>query len=138
VLKIGLFDASLPGADDWDMWIRIAAWHRVVGCPDVLVEIREHDQNQGKNAERMYGIAARVVEKNSHPHAHCPQCRRAYGSARRRVREDYYVKACNAAAVALRKGKYREAFRLRLRAIWRNPTALGRIPTRVLQSVRSS
>lgn len=137
VMELGMFDPTVPGADDWDMWIRIAAVSKVVGCPEVLVEIREHGGNQGKNAERMFRIAARVAAKHRNLHPNCKQCRTASAGARRRVRDDYYAKACAAARRALDEKRYREAVGLRVRALLRCPMVLGRLPMRLARLARS-
>ncbi len=40
--KAGIFDASLPARQDWDMWIRISAEYQIGVVPEVLVEMGEH------------------------------------------------------------------------------------------------
>jgi len=40
--KVGLYDASLEGAEDWDMWLRIAEHFELLYVPDVLYYYRHH------------------------------------------------------------------------------------------------
>lgn len=40
--KVGPFDASLKGSEDWDMWLRIAEGHSIDAVPKDLVAIRRH------------------------------------------------------------------------------------------------
>lgn len=133
---VGGFDPKLPGADDWDLWIRVAARYRVLGCPEVLVEIHEHPGNQGKRVERMYTVASDVVRKHRNLHPGCAQCGEASRSAEVRLREDYYVKTCAASTAALRARRVGLAAQLRARALLRNPRAITRLPLRVLALLR--
>jgi glycosyltransferase involved in cell wall biosynthesis len=41
--KVGLYDASLEGAEDWDMWLRIAEHFGLLYVPDVLCYYRHHE-----------------------------------------------------------------------------------------------
>lgn len=128
----GPFDPSVPGADDWDMWIRISARGRVLGCRRLVSEIREHVGNQGKRIDRMYPIICRVIEKHRDTHAACPECRSAYRSAKARAREDYYVKTCSRATLVASQGALPQALWLRLSAAVRNPIAALRWPRRIV------
>jgi glycosyltransferase involved in cell wall biosynthesis len=130
VEEVGTFDPEVSGADDWDMWIRIALDHKVVGCLEILVEIREHEGNQGKRIERMFSIVRRVVEKHPSVHPGCRLCAEAHREARRRLLDDYYAKTAAQAVRAWRHGRYVDGVRLRLQAIARNPAALKRLAGR--------
>jgi len=61
---VGLFDESLPSAEDWDMWIRIALCYRIGYLDDVLVERREHGASLSRNTDRMLASDIRVFEKH--------------------------------------------------------------------------
>lgn len=134
VEQVGLFDSALPGADDWDMWIRIAAaGFRVVGFREVLVEIREHPGNQGKRIDQLYHIIAQVINKHRNTHLGCELCRSAHRRACEKLAEDYYVKSSLAAAKALQDGRYGEALCFRAKGLTRNPHAALRVSRRLLQ-----
>ena len=132
--QIGLFNPDLGGVDDWDMWIRIAAaGYKVRGIAEPLVEIREHTDNQGKRFEQLYSRVLTVIENTARFDALSPDVVAARAAARRRLRQDYYVKACRRAALAARRGRLHEAAAYRLKALRRYPEALGHLPRRILR-----
>lgn len=51
--QIGLFDASLTAAEDWDMWLRIVQFHPVYNLREPLVRIRRHFTGSFRNADKM-------------------------------------------------------------------------------------
>jgi glycosyltransferase involved in cell wall biosynthesis len=59
----GLFDTELRSSEDRDMWLRIAAGHRVYYLDRPLVRIRKHGGNMSRNADRMRLAMRRVREK---------------------------------------------------------------------------
>ncbi len=50
--KLGDFDDSISGNDDWDMWIRISEIGRIYRLPEHLVRYRVHDENLSKRRNR--------------------------------------------------------------------------------------
>lgn len=52
--KIGLFDSSLDGQEDWDMWIRIAKYYRFVLIKIPLAKRRIHPNRISYNLEESY------------------------------------------------------------------------------------
>ncbi len=136
--ELGGFDESVPGVDDWDLWIRIAAArYRILGCPPVLSEIRLHKNNQGKNIEALYQTARRVIDKNAAPHPGCTACLRSERRARATLRSDYYVKNCELARRAARDGQIGRALYYRTKALARNPIAVTYAPARLLSRLGS-
>ena len=132
---VGSFDETLPGADDWDMWIRIAAGYAVLGCRRVLVEIREHGSNQGKRLDRMYDVTRRVIQKHQALHADCAECDAASRRATRQLALDYYVKSCDRSRELWRSGQPFAALATRLKGTIRHPAAVARLPVRAAQSL---
>ena len=123
LVEVGLFNAGLRGAEDWDMWLRLAErWHvAAVGEPVALY--RSADSNSGQmcsDSVGMYRQMLRVQEMAlGLPRAHA-----APRAARRRVRRRLLNLAYEAmvyeAEQALAEGdratarvKLREALRLR-------------------------
>jgi len=51
--EVGPFDEGLRAAEDWDMWLRIAARYRIVNLPEVLVSISQHGTGTFRNPEKM-------------------------------------------------------------------------------------
>lgn len=61
--RCGDFDTTLRSTEDRDMWIRIAAKHRIWHQGKVLVHIRKHGNNMSNNADRMKSNMAAVLKK---------------------------------------------------------------------------
>ena len=65
--RAGPFDETLVAREDWDMWIRIARYYRLVHVDKVLARFRRHDdQRTGANSEYFAEVAEsglRVLSK---------------------------------------------------------------------------
>ena len=61
----GFFDASYGklGCEDRDMWLRIAARHRILKLPDQLVYIVGHEENMSYNAETQLAGRMKCLRK---------------------------------------------------------------------------
>ena len=62
--RAGFFDEALRSSEDRDMWIRIAANHRVCFLGEPLVLIRRHPGNMSKHADRMKANVRTVINKS--------------------------------------------------------------------------
>jgi len=60
---VGKFDPDLPLAQDWDMWIRIAAKYPFGVIKEPLVRYRQHRNNTSKNLEFMQQCNTLVLER---------------------------------------------------------------------------
>ncbi len=63
---VGPFDEALPQAEDWDMWLRLAAKHPFVYLGDRLIRRRSHSESlQSRNLVTDQDLSAnkRVLEK---------------------------------------------------------------------------
>ena len=61
--EIGLFDESLSAAEDWDLWLRIAARYSIQNTPEVLTYIRRHLTGTFRKAPLMQAAQLRVLAK---------------------------------------------------------------------------
>jgi glycosyltransferase involved in cell wall biosynthesis len=61
--QVGPFDTSLRAAEDWDMWLRIAARHLIDNVPEPLTNIFEHRTGMFRKARLMEENQWRVYEK---------------------------------------------------------------------------
>jgi glycosyltransferase involved in cell wall biosynthesis len=61
--KVGVFDESLEAAEDWDLWLRIAAASTIDNVPEVLVSIHRHGTGMFRNAALMERNQWRVYHK---------------------------------------------------------------------------
>ena len=59
---VGLFDETLTAAEDWDMWVRLAARHEFRNLPDALVWISLHGTGFARNVEKVERNQWRVYE----------------------------------------------------------------------------
>ena len=64
-MKLGGFseDPSLPPAEDWDLWLRVAAHYPIRLCREPLVKYRLNPAGASRNPERMNRARIRVVER---------------------------------------------------------------------------
>lgn len=51
--RVGLFDETLVAAEDWDLWLRIAAETDIANVDDILVSINRHGTGVFRNARLM-------------------------------------------------------------------------------------
>ena len=61
---IGGFDESLWGADDWDLYIRLASKGKFVFADKLALFYRRHDGNASKNTRRLYLNSCRLQYKH--------------------------------------------------------------------------
>ncbi len=59
----GLFDTELRGAEDWDMWLRIVAAHKVVNLDEPLINRRIHSSGFARDAQKIEKMQWKVYEK---------------------------------------------------------------------------
>jgi glycosyltransferase involved in cell wall biosynthesis len=129
--KIGPFDTTLGGTDDWDIGIRMAAEFRMVGVDEILGRVRLHDTQQGRNTDRMFHNAMRVLDK----HANIRPGDRAIAAAIRKgrdeLREHQYGCIKGRAFEAWNAGRYFAAATQSIRAFLQYPPALKRVVGRI-------
>jgi len=133
--KIGGFDASLRGTDDWDVNIRVAAEYRVVSVQEVLGRARMHPEQQGSNGEQMYRNSMRVLEKHRQVHAGCTECAAALRKSRRLVREYHSLFIKERAREAWDEGRYTAALTRVARAFWQHPPVMTRALGNALRKI---
>jgi glycosyltransferase involved in cell wall biosynthesis len=62
--KVGLFDSSLDGQEDWDMWIRIAKYYKFSLIKIPLAKRRIHPNRISYNLEKKVITAKRIIKKH--------------------------------------------------------------------------
>jgi GT2 family glycosyltransferase len=135
--EVGGFDQELSGADDWDLWVRIADHHRLRATPDVLAAVTVHPANQSNDAELMFGAARRLIRKHRRLHPGCWSCRRARARASWRNRAEYYGRLRGQARTAAAAGRRLQALWLTCKALYRHPGALIDTPRHYRARARS-
>jgi glycosyltransferase involved in cell wall biosynthesis len=63
LIEAGSFDESLPPAEDWDMWLRLAARYHFVAVPYPHILYRQSPNSESANLCRMASACARVIEQ---------------------------------------------------------------------------
>ena len=62
--EVGMFDPTLSGTDDWDLWLRMAAHGYTFYCVgEPLVEYRTHPHNTSRDIDLMVGGVLRTLDK---------------------------------------------------------------------------
>ncbi|MBU3758781.1 MAG: glycosyltransferase [Candidatus Omnitrophica bacterium] len=61
--ETGCFDSSLPIAEDWDLWLRIASRYEIACLDQVLAEHRDHLHKTTRDLEKTYEGYWRFYEK---------------------------------------------------------------------------
>jgi glycosyltransferase involved in cell wall biosynthesis len=62
LMEVGGFDESLPPAEDWDMWLRLAARYHFVAVPYPHILYRQSPSSASANLQRMAAACERVIE----------------------------------------------------------------------------
>jgi hypothetical protein len=101
--NVGLFDETLRGSEDWDMWMRVARKYRFAGIPTPLVNYRVHGSNMSGNPEYMLRYQLMVVEKHFGPPGGPPESwpreqQRALAAVYRYAVQGYYLRGDAATA----------------------------------------
>lgn len=130
--KIGPFDTTLGGTDDWDIGIRMAAEYRMVGVNEILGRVRLHDTQQGRNTDRMFHNAMRVLDKHASIRPGSRECAAAIRKGRDELREHQYGCIKGRAFEAWSAGRYFAAAIQSVRAFLQYPPAFKRVVTRSL------
>ena len=64
LIEVGGFDESLTPAEDWDMWLRLAARYHFVALPYPQILYRQSANSQSANLLPMASACVRVIEHN--------------------------------------------------------------------------
>ncbi|NLE77395.1 MAG: glycosyltransferase, partial [Chloroflexi bacterium] len=62
--NVGVFDESLQGCADWELWLRISAAAKFAGIPDVLMKYRLHAGGLSSNVKHMFDDRLRAISKH--------------------------------------------------------------------------
>jgi glycosyltransferase involved in cell wall biosynthesis len=61
--KVGLFEESLPPAEDWDLWLRLAAHYNFVAIPSPQILYRVSPNSMSNNVFRLEEASLQVIER---------------------------------------------------------------------------
>lgn len=113
--RVGLFDRTLQGSEDWDMWLRLAAAaYEFIPVPGAAAVYRAYSGSLSKQFDRMWSTGVAVQRKSRAYHPHCALCRKASAECIRQMRvwcfdllvgELYELKAAAGLRASLAKAK---------------------------------
>lgn len=63
LIAVDRFDESLPAAQDWEMWLRLAARYHFVAVPSIQILYRVGTNSWSSNVSRMELASLQVIEK---------------------------------------------------------------------------
>jgi len=63
LIKVGSFDESLPAAEDWDMWLRLAACYEFVAVPSSQILYRQSANSWSANVLKQGAGSLQVMER---------------------------------------------------------------------------
>lgn len=70
--KVGLFDVDMPARQDYEMWLRICKFYKVVGCSEKLLLYRYHPGERiSTNWEKCFNSYRLVLEKHKIEYDSC-------------------------------------------------------------------
>lgn len=78
---VGTFDSTLIVAEDWDLWIRVAAAYRISVIKAPLVQYRIHPSSKSKRYPEMVEDFRKIIERafQAVPYEYLPIRSRSYG-----------------------------------------------------------
>ena len=123
--RIGGFDASLWGVDDWDLYIRLAKQGPFVYEHRLALTYRLHAQNASRDLARMYQNAMQLRRKQFGL-LPSPAHWRAWYASNRWVRQYFGDSFMIATGDAVRDGKKQLAKKLLLQSLLIRPGFIGR------------
>lgn len=115
--RVGLFNPSLGGGEDYDLYLRIVREFPIICHPTVVAEYRSHQVSLSKRGDLMLRDTMRVVEAQT-PYIKGDRVRLAAQKEGRRFWRKLYGRHV-AAQLALDSGASREEFRQRLKLLMR-------------------
>ena len=65
IRNVGGFDPELAGADDWDLYLKLASCGSFIHVPRLALRYRVHAGNQSKQAWRLFRQACRVQARHA-------------------------------------------------------------------------
>jgi len=124
LFRIGMLDATVPGVDDWDLWVRIAESHTVVAVQDPVAiwRMSTPSSNQGSSTPR--GLLSKIARHQSR-WLQLPRARAATYGKRREARRRFLNNASDwliwNAATWLQEGALQYSRKSIIKALLLNP-----------------
>ena len=127
--RTGLFDPSISGIDDWDLWLRIAAQYRVAAIDQPVVTWRKPRPNSDQGSARAVEMVALSTRQFRERWLNLPRVAGANKDLRRKVSREFSANmATHLAWEAVRSFSHRQvvdASRCLVAAVRFHPAGLG-------------
>ena len=81
--RVGLLDGGLPGIDDWDLWVRIAEFYRIIALQKPVMIWRRSTPVSGQGSSRASALALQSVRQFRREWMKLPRAAAAPPRARR-------------------------------------------------------
>lgn len=93
VARYGGFESGLEGAEDWELWLRLAAAGvDCYGVPEVLCRYRMHPNSMSQNLARAFWVQARILPRHLPASwMRAPQVRHSFRVAFRNAFNEYKI-----------------------------------------------
>jgi len=118
-LSLGGFDESLRSIEDWELWIRMAAQHKIGYLNKPMTQYRIHGESVSRNARKTLPNHIRVIDKIFEKNGPAFHIRQLKSSAK--------AQSCGICSyISEEEGDLSFALRCALMAVWHDPTRLSR------------
>jgi glycosyltransferase involved in cell wall biosynthesis len=126
--QCGLFDPSIYGVQDYDLWLKMGRATRFIKIEKVLAHYRTHAASMSRNYRRMHENHLEVLRRHDllARYEGNQKALRAIRNGKRRARQIYGCQAFDHARVALRAGRWREFWQALAFAARLNPWFVAR------------
>ena len=113
--SVGLLDDSLPGMDDWDLWVRIAEIYPIIALETPVIIWRRSNPASGQGTSRAAALVSLSVQQFRNSWMNLPRFVRAPGKTKRaawqRFSENMAEHLIWQSVRALRRGKPGQSLR---------------------------
>lgn len=129
--RVGLLDDSIPGLDDWDLWIRVAEIYPILSTEAPTIVWRRSTPVSGQGTSQAASLVSMSVQKFQDSWMNLPRAARAARKTRRAVWREFSENMAEhliwESARALRSGELRQPLKNLSILPWLYPLTLMRI-----------
>ena len=87
--RVGLLDESIPGLDDWDLWVRIAETYPVLSAETPIIIWRRSTPVSGQGTSNAAGLVSMSVQKFRNSWMNLPRATTAARAIRKTVWREF-------------------------------------------------
>jgi glycosyltransferase involved in cell wall biosynthesis len=87
--RVGLLDDSIPGLDDWDLWIRIAEIHPIISTEMPIIIWRKSTPGSGQGTSQAARLVSKSIQKFRHDWMNLQRAARAARKTRSAVWREF-------------------------------------------------